>query len=477
MTGTPQWRGDPPDPATRLAFFCQDEDTGSGQGPAAVSGRPQAVLALADQLDQAGAVAAAHSLYAQAASTIAERWSPDRVAKLLAATTDAGSIEATAALMDAVVHTSGSYSASAAHLAAALVSRGAPELARVFLNRVTPPMPDTEVEALASFLDAGRHRELAVHVLIAAAARRPVQTLIEYMDYLRRHGDETAADKLAVTVLTERAELAPQLIQTLRTAGRHAQAEALLDLVVHGDGQLCAQVARELRLAGETRVAATVQAGLAARPLIDVVRILTSLDKTEAVATIGDLPLHNRSAGEFVSAIQQLRAEGHNHMVEELHSLLIGAAPTSVCAVALGLIDITQTHDAVLLLERFGENAAPDVVGAAIYVLHTKAPASVPRLLYAALSADRGGTALISWAHSSRMRPILDRYLGELAWSLSVTAMVRLCARLDADDGADVTGFLGKAAARPDFPALCTALHQAGLHHVAYRLVESSEWT
>jgi len=477
MTGKPQRRGDPPDPATSPAPFGQFEDARSGGDPAMANATPGAVLALADQLDQAGSTASAHRLYARVASTIAERWPPDRVAKLLAATRDAGSTEATAVLMDAVVHTSGSYSASAAHLAAALVSRGAPELARAFLAQVTPPMPDTEVEALASFLDAGRHRELAVDVLTTAAARRPARTVIEYMDYLRRHGDETAADTLAVTVLTERAELAPQLIQTLRTAGRHAQAEALLDLLMHGDGRLCARVARELRLAGETRVAATVQAGLAARPLIDIVRILTSLDKTEAVATIGDLPLHNRSAGEFVSAIRQLRADGDNRTVEELHSLLIGAAPTSVCAVALGLIDIRQTHDAMLLLERFGENAAPDVVGAAIYVLHTKAPASLPRLLYAALSGDRGGAALISWAHNSRMRPILDRYLGELAWSLSVAAMVRLCARLDAGDVADIADLLGKAAARPDFPALCAALHQAGLHHVAYRLAESSERT
>lgn len=477
MTGTPQRRGDPPDPATSPAPFGQFDDAGSGEGPATVNGTPEAVLALADQLDQAGSTAAAHRLYARVAPTIAEHWPPDRIAKLLAATRDAGSVEATAALLEAVVRTGGSYSASAAHLAAALVSHGAPELARAFLIRVTPPMPDTEVEALASFLDAGRHRELAVDILTTAAARRPARTVIEYMDYLRRHGDETAADRLAVTVLAERAELAPQLIQTLRTAGRDAQAKALLDLLIRSDGRLCARVARELRLAGETRVAAVMQAGLAARPLIDVVRILTSLDRAEAAAMIGDLPLHNRPAGEFISAIQQLRADGHNSAVEELHGLLIGAAPTSVCAVAVGLIDICQTHDAMLLLERFGENAAPDVVGAAIYVLHTKAPASVPRLLYAALSGGRSGTALISWAHSSGMRSILERYLGELAWSLSVAAMVRLCARLDAEDVGDVTGLLGKAAARPDFPALCMALHQAGLHHVAYRLAESPEWT
>jgi len=120
MTGKPQRRGDPPDPATSPAPFGQFEDARSGGDPAMANATPGAVLALADQLDQAGSTASAHRLYARVASTIAERWPPDRVAKLLAATRDAGSTEATAVLMDAVVHTSGSYSASAAHLAGIL---------------------------------------------------------------------------------------------------------------------------------------------------------------------------------------------------------------------------------------------------------------------------------------------------------------------------------------------------------------------
>jgi hypothetical protein len=70
----------PAGPGHQPGPFRQFDDAGSGKGPATVNGTPEAVLAMADQLDQAGSTAAAHRLYARVAPTIAEHWPPDRIA-------------------------------------------------------------------------------------------------------------------------------------------------------------------------------------------------------------------------------------------------------------------------------------------------------------------------------------------------------------------------------------------------------------
>jgi hypothetical protein len=444
----------------------------TAEGPDTVVWTEDDLLALAERLDETGGLAAACGVYARAGHSIANHWPADRVAGLLERMADTGAAEACGRVLDAVAEAGGTYPASAAHVAGALAARGTQELAHRFLDRVVPRMPDDAVEALAMFLDAGRQDTLAVYALATAAAGRAPSAAIGYMDMLRRHADPAAADALILKVVTARPEQTAGLLDALRSKRRPADADRLLELVMDAGAQQCGAALLALWTAGADHEAAALMSALARHPLADIAHALAAPGQARPPGLAGlGTRMRSRSPHEFVTAITALRGQGHDAAADTLTILLMAAAAETVCAVALGLAEAGRPQDVVTLLERFAGQASPVEVATSIQWLDTVSRPGVRIVMWTVLAVRGDGGAVMQALRGGGHTEAVGRAVGELALTLPVSHLATVWAKMSAQGIPEAEGLLA-AVARPDFAALCEALHRTGHHHLAYQLAE-----
>ena len=445
------------------------------------------VLALAEELDAAGAGTFAFAIYSQAGAIVAEHWPADRIAALMRRMADAGAEEAVTSLLESAAQTTGGYPSMTAYLATALVMVDLPESARRLIDRVAPRLSDPELEALTSYLDAGRQSALSVRAFAAAAIDRPATATIAYMDVLRRHSQATNADKLLTMVITARPALAAGLLEAFRTAGRPHDEARLFDVVSGADPGLCAAVAGAFWMAGAQNDVNRLVNGLMNRPLPDVATAITSFSafvSSQAGAEQGGAAaspafnpfaarLLDRPTHEFVTAIRDLRTLGNGEQADRLVDALCDGSPELVAASALGLARARLPQDAGTLLDHFGARAAPEAVAQTFIHLWRAGGDGTGVLATASLTGRRDSAPVLAAIRRAGGGEAADRHIAWLARALPVDGMIALCISLSDQDAVDeVEAMLTHSAARDDVEALRAALHQAGRHALAYHLAE-----
>ncbi|HEU5331879.1 MAG TPA: hypothetical protein VFU73_03935 [Actinocrinis sp.] len=446
------------------------------------------VLALAEELDAAGAGTFAFAIYAHAGPIVAEHWPADRIAALMRRMSDAGAEESVSSLLEAAARTTGAFPSMTAYLATALVMVDLPDSARQLIDRVAPRLSDGELEALTSYLDAGRQSALSVRAFAAAALDRPATATIAYMDVLRRHSQSTNADKLLAMVVTARPALASGLLEAFRAAGRPHDETRLFDVVSAADPGLCAAVAGAFWMAGAQSDVNLLVNGLMNRPLSDVAVAITSFSAFVASSAGGGQsaaaatsPAYNpfaarlldRPTHEFVTAIRDLRGLGNGEQADRLVEALCDGTPELVAASALGLARARLPQDAGTLLDHFGTRAAPDAVAQVFLHLWRAGGDGTGVLATASLTGRRDSAPVLAAIRRAGGGEAADRHIAWLARALPVDGMIALCVSLSDQDAVDeVEAMLTHSAARDDVEALRAALHQAGRHALAYHLAE-----
>jgi hypothetical protein len=334
-----------------------------------------------------------------------------------------------------------------AYLATALVAAGLADQARQLLDRVAPTLSGPELEALASYLDAGRQRALAVRVFATAAAGRPVGATIAYMDVLRRHGQPSDAEKLLSMVVTARPQLGADLLSAFRAAGRGADAAQLMESLVAADPALCAAVASALWVAGADQDVERLVSGVAQRPLTDMAVAMTAFSAAmagEGADTGNPAPvlanpfaarLLDRHAHEFVSAIGELRAVGHGFSADRLLEALCETNPDLVAGVALGLARSRLPQDAGTLLDLYGTRAAPDAVARVFMQLWNSGGDGTGVVATAALTGRTDSAAVLAAIRRAGGGDAADQHLAWLARAMPVENMIELCVSLSDQDG------------------------------------------
>jgi hypothetical protein len=447
---------------------------------------PDRVLALAEELDAAGAGLFAYAVYAQAGPVVAEHWPADRIAALMRRMADAGADDCVASVLSAAADTTGAFPSMIAYLATALVMVELPDAARQLLDRVAPNLADAELEALSSYLDAGRQNALSVRCFAAAAVGRPAKATLAYMDVLRRHGQPANAGKLLAMVVAARPALAVELLAEFRAAERHNDAARLLDMTATADAGLCAAVAAALWAAGGHDDVELLVRGLLNRPLTEVAVAITAFSgyfarqtgrTGSAFALAEDNPfaarLLDRPTHEFVTSIRDLRGAGHGEQADRLIEALCDGTPDLVAAAALGLARSRLPQDAGTLLDHYGTRAAPDAVAQAFIQLWRSGGDGTGVLATAALTGRADSAAVLAAMRRLGAGEAVDRHVAWLARALPIDGMIALCVALSDQDAVDeVEAMLTQSAARDDVEALSAALHQAGRHSLAYHLAE-----
>jgi hypothetical protein len=476
-------------PALALALLEADM-TGPGRPALAAAVRDwtgDRVLALAEELDAAGAGIFAYAIYAQAGGIVAEHWPADRIAALMRRMADAGADECVASLVEAAADTTGTYPSMTAYLATALVMAELPDAARWLLDRVAPKLSDPELEALTSYLDAGRQSALSVRVLAAAAVHRPARATLGYMDVLRRHGQPANAVQLLSMVITARPSMAGELLAAFREAGRAEDVTRFMDTVAASDPGLCAAVAGALWAAGAHGDVDLLVNSLINRPLTEVAVAMTAFSAFSVPQPAGDgnpaLPPvpHNpfaarvldRPTHEFVTAIRDLRAHGQGEHADRLIEALCDGAPELVSAAALGLARSRLPQDAGTLLDHYGTRGTPNAVAQVFIQLWRSGGDGTGVLATAALTGRRDSAAVLTAIRRAGGGEAADRHVAWLARALPVEGMTALCISLSNQDAVDeVENMLTHSAVRDDVEALRAALHDAGRHALAYHLAE-----
>jgi hypothetical protein len=475
-------------PALAIALL-ESDMTGPGRPALAAAIKDWSadrVLALAEELDAAGAGVFAFAIYSQAGSIVAEHWPADRIAGLMRRMADAGAEESVNSLLEAAAQTTGAFPSMTAYLATALVMVDLPESARRLIDRVAPRLSDPELEALTSYLDAGRQSALSVRAFAAAGIGRPATATIAYMDVLRRHGQNANADRLLVMVVTARPALAPGLLAAFRAQARQSDEARLFDIVTAADPGLCAAVAGAFWVAGSQQDVDLLVNGLMNRPLPDVALAITSFSLFvastegaggEAGAASAFNPfaarLLDRPTHEFVTAIRDLRGLGNGEQADRLVEALCDGAPELVAASALGLARARLPQDAGTLLDHYGTRAAPDAVAQVFIHLWRAGGDGTGVLATASLTGRRDSAPVLAAIRRAGGGEAADRHIAWLARALPVEGMIALCVSLADQDAVDeVEAMLTHSAARDDVEALRAALHQAGRHALAYHLAE-----
>lgn len=446
------------------------------------------VLALAEELDAAGAGTFAFAVYAQAGAVVAEHWPADRIAGLMRRMAEAGAEENVQSLLDAAAQTTGAYPSMTAYLATALVMVELPDWARRLIDRVAPRLSDPELEALTSYLDAGRQSALSVRAFAAAAIGRPADATIGYMDVLRRHSQAANADRLLAMVVTARPALASGLLAAFRATGRSQDEARLFDVVATADPELCAAVAGAFWVAGDHQDVDLLVNSLMNRPLPDVAAAITSFSAfvasaadrepaADAAAAAQFNPfaarLLDRPTHEFVTAIRDLRGLGNGEQADRLVDALCDGAPELVAASALGLARARLPQDAGTLLDHYGTRAAPDAVAQVFLHLVRAGGDGTGVLATAALTGRPDSAPVLAAIRRAGGSEAVDRHIVWLARALPVEGMIALCVGMADQDAVDeVEKMLTHSAARDDVESLRAALHQAGRHALAYHLAE-----
>lgn len=432
------------------------------------------VLAAAEELDAAGAAPLAYSLYAHAGRVIAGNWPPDRVSGLMRRMVEAGANDALAQLLDAAVQVSGPYPSSAAYLATALAGLGMADIARRFLGEAAANLADPELEALTSYLDAGRQSALSVHAFSVAAVGRPAQATIGYVDALRRHGQPANADKLLTTVVSARPALAVGLLTAFRGAGRLAEADRLLDLIAGSSAAVCGAVARELWNAAAHNDVERLLAGIGSLPLAELVSAIAAFDIPGApTSSLLDTRLLERRPEEFVEAVAALRQRGHEEPIERLFKVLTGARAPLVCAVALGLARARFPREAGGLLDYYSANARPADVAALFVLLYEAGGDGTGIVIEAVLTGRPDSGPVFAAFRQAGVGEAAGRHLARLALALPAPSLVPFCVSLAAQGAEDeVDVLLTQCATRDDWEDMRAGLHQAGRHVLAYHLAE-----
>ena len=432
----------------------------------------EVILAVARDIGPTGGQDAWLGALARAGNSIANHWPADRVANLLQHMAATDTADACDHLLDAVAAAGGSYPASTAHVAGALATRGARELAARYLDRVVPQMTDDAVEALAMFLDAGRQDNLAVYVLATAAAARGPSAVIGYMDTLRSHGDHAAADALVLMIVRSRPEQAGALLKALRSERRTTDADHVLNLVASLTAEQCSAVLLTLRSADAASDAEALTDALAQHPLTAIAQSLAAagLTRPAVLAALG-ARLRGRSPREFAEAIIVLRSRGSASAADTLMTTVTATTPETVCAVVLDLADVGNSRDAATLLERFASLASPAQVMTATLWLDGVDHGRALMVLWTVLAIRNDSNTVMQALRRAGRDVFIERALSELIVTLSVPRLVGLVPKLSQQriDGDEA---ILAAAARSDCLALCSALHTAGHHQLAYRLAE-----
>jgi hypothetical protein len=445
------------------------------------------VLALAEELDAAGAGPFAYAVYAQSGGIVAEHWPADRIAALMRRMADAGADECVASLIDAAAKTTGSYPSMTAYLATALVMVEMSDAARRLLDHVAPKLSDPELEALTSYLDAGRQSALSVRVFAAAAVGRPGRATLAYMDVLRRHGQPANATQLLSMVITARPEKAGELLAAFRAAGRNNDVTRFMDAVAAADPGLCAAVAGALWASGAHEDVDLLVNSLINRPMAEVAVAITAFSAfsvpppADGIGPALPPVLHNpfaarlleRPTHEFVAAIRDLRAVGHGEHADRLIEVLCDGAPDLVSAAAIGLARSRLPQDAGTLLDHYGTRAAPEAVAQVFLQLWRSGGDGTGVLATAAMTGRPDSAAVLRAIRRAGGGEAADRHVAWLARALPVDGMTALCVSLSNQDAVDeVEAMLTHSAVRDDVEALRAALHEAGRHALAYHLAE-----
>jgi len=434
------------------------------------------VLTLAEELEAAGAEAASYPLYGRAAQLAAGNWPPDRFAGLLHRMSDAGAQDEIEALLGAAEKAVGPYPSLTAYLATALATSQVPSLAARLLDHTVPSYSDVELVALASYLEAGRQRVLAVHAYATAALSRPPSATLSYIDVLRRHGEPANADKLVVGVLTGRPAHVVGLLAALRAAGRTADVDRVLTLAAQGPSELAGAVSRELWEAHAEQDAVYVLDGIATRPLVELAGALVALADSGGISAARlDPHLRDRAPQEFIDAVSVLRTAQREQEAELLFAALSRGGPGQVCAAALALAQAGRGRDASELLEGFAVQAAPaEAVEAMSLLAETRGGAQAAgEVLITALAARPDPGSVLTALRRVRDPVQTDRYLEHLGATMPVSDLVALTSNLalrGCESEADL--MLNRAAGRDDFTELRAAFHDAGRHAQAYHLTE-----
>jgi hypothetical protein len=444
------------------------------------------ILALAEELDAAGAGLFAYAVYAQAGPVVAEHWPADRIAALMRRMADAGADDCVAAVLVAAADTTGAFPSMIAYLATALMLVELSDAARQLLDRVVPNFSDPELEALTSYLDAGRQSALSVRAFAAAGIGRPAKATLAYMDVLRRHGQPANAGKVLAMVVAARPAMAVELLAEFRAAERHNDAARMLDMTATADAGLCATVAAALWAAGGHDDVDLLVRGLINRPLTEVAVAITAFSKFfatqagrtgSAFAPAAHNPfavrLLDRPTHEFVTSIRDLRGVGQAEQADRLIEALCDGTPDLVAAAALGLARSRLPQDAGTLLDHYGTRAAPDAVAQVFIQLWRSGGDGTGVLATAALTGRADSAAVLEAIRRLGAGDALDRHVAWLARALPIDGIIALCVGLADQDAVDeVEAMLTQSAARDDVEALSAALHQVGRHSLAYHLAE-----
>jgi hypothetical protein len=433
------------------------------------------VLTLAEELEAGGAERCSYALYARSAQLAAGNWPPDRFAALLRRMSAVGAQQEIDTLLAAAEKAVGPFPSLTAYLATDLASAGLSALARRLLSRAVPGYQDVELVALASYLEAGRQRDLAVHAYATAALSRPPAATVGYIDVLRRHREAANADKLVVGVLNGRPGHIVGLLQALRAAARNEDADRVLGLATKVPAEVAGAVARELWEAGAEQDAAQILDAVAGRPLVELAAALVALGVSGNTAALLDPQLRSRSPQEFIDAVSVLRTAKRDDEADLLFAALGRGAPNQMCAAVLALSQAGRHQDAASLLDSFAAQSTPmEAVEAMALLAESRHGAQAAgELLISALATRPDPSMILATLRRVRASDQTDRYLEHLGASMPPGDLVVLASNL-ATRGCDAEAdlILTRAARRSDFMELRAAFHDAGRHAQAYHLTE-----
>ncbi|MGW0204793.1 hypothetical protein ACWDZ8_02855 [Streptomyces sp. NPDC003233] len=474
------------------------------------TGWPQAqILTLAEDLESAGHADSAYPLYARAGLQLAEQWPATRASELLVRMSSAGATVAADRVLDAMVEAYRSTPSAIASAARTLVAAEQAAPAHRLVGEVATHMECSEVEALADQLNAAVLPALAVQAFAHAAASRPVTDVIRFSDTLRARGYPAQSDELLVVMALNHPHAAATLIDTLRETRRPGRtqrlltgirlaasvddaqdATALMDSLRHttrADRLLAgirrapvvqrAVVAAELWRAHAHADATTLLVSIASLPPTQVVRALTvlqtrSADDDGTVVALGTAVL-DRAIDQYAGLMKILLDSGRNAVAHRLVTTLIEDRPRQVGAVARALASQGHWPSCIALLRRFALRAEPQLLADALGDLGSLSNPDIDTALVTALTQRLDVCSFFPSLRAAGIRGLPCLCLESMAVDGSPQSLAVFCRDLlTYGEEADLASVIQWAAGRADVAQVCDALHESGLHRIAYRITE-----
>ena len=268
----------------------------------------------------------AADLYRRVAALASTTLSLDRAGELGEAARNTGPDEE---ILATLVDVCGPHPLATAFTASALMAAQAPELAHRFLDTVLVMHQRTEsdLEALAAYLNAGQRTDLAVYAFTAASRNSPIQTVLRHSEILRKRGHPEAVRDLLASVAAGRPAEIGRLVTALREARREHEIGPVLDSLATAAPATAAVLLKTLTDEGLEADARSLVDAMADRPFAHLATIAVTVGSPEAAAMLTPALLA-RPGSEMQHCLNPDQGPLAPHQLDRLAVQIVSAFPT-----------------------------------------------------------------------------------------------------------------------------------------------------